>query len=357
MSRGSVGRAADRVSGVSSIKDVARLAGVSYTTVSHVINGTRKVSVSARDRVLQAVADCGYVPSQAARSLRGGSTQVLGILVPDVSDPFCAEITLGAERALGQAGYAVVLANTQPGQQASHKPLDRLLGRHVDGLLVVAGLLDHRELLERLDHCLRQRSLPMVFIDHDPEHLLADALVSDAQAVARQAVQHLLDLGHTRVACISGPLGMPVSEARLLGWRQALAAAGIEPAADWLVKGDFGVVSGYLAAQRLLGPQGCRPTAVFACNDLMAMGVLRAAAQLGVAVPERCSVIGVDGIVLGEYVYPALTTMGESLTELGARAAQVLLRRLGDPGHRPSQRQLRQPGLIRRESTGPCPVV
>ncbi len=356
-----VGRAADRVSGVSSIKDVARLAGVSYTTVSHVINGTRKVSATARDRVLQAVADCGYVPSQAARSLRGGSTQVLGILVPDVSDPFCAEITLGAERALGQAGYSVVLANTHPGQQASHKPLDRLLGRHVDGLLVVAGLFDHRELLERLDHCLtftsRQRSLPMVFIDHDPEHLFADALVSDTQAVARQAVQHLLDLGHTRVACISGPLGMPVSEARLRGWRQALSAAGIEPGADWLVKGDFGVVSGYVAAQRLLGPQGCRPTAVFACNDLMAMGVLRAAAQLGVAVPERCSVIGVDGIVLGEYVYPALTTMGESLTELGARAAQVLLRRLADRDHGPSQRQLREPGLIRRESTGPCPVV
>lgn len=342
---------------MSSIKDVARLAGVSYTTVSHVINGTRKVSATARDRVLQAVADCGYVPSQAARSLRGASTLVVGILVPDVSDPFCAEITLGAERALGQAGYSVVLANTHPGQQASHKPLDRLLGRRIDGLLVVAGLLDHRELLERLDHYLQQRSLPMVFIDHDPEHLMADALVSDAEAVARQAVQHLLDLGHTRVACISGPPGMPVSEARLRGWRLALSAAGIEPADDWLVKGDFGVVSGYRAAQRLLGPQGSQPTAVFACNDLMAMGVLRAAAQLGVPVPDRCSVIGVDGIVLGEYVYPALTTVGESLAELGARAAQVLLRRLGERGHGPSLREMREPGLIRRESTGPCPVV
>ena len=345
---------------MSSIKDVARLAGVSYTTVSHVINGTRKVSAAARERVLQAVADCGYVPSQVARSLRGAATQVLGILVPDVSDPFCAEITLGAERVAAQAGYSVVLANTHPGQQTPRLPIENLLGRRIDGLLVVAGLFDHGELVQRLDHYLKQRSLPMVFIDHDPAHLPADALTSDAEAVARAAVQHLLDLGHTRIACISGPTGMPVSEARVRGWRQALRAAGVEPQRDWLAKGDFGVVSGFAAAQHLLGPEGCQPTGIFACNDLMAMGVLRAAAQLGVTVPDRCSVVGVDGIVLGEYVYPALTTMGESLAELGGRAVQTLLQRLAeraDSARLPAQRLMREPVLIRRESTGPCPVV
>jgi LacI family transcriptional regulator len=342
---------------MSSIKDVARLAGVSYTTVSHVINGTRKVSADARERVLQAVADCGYVPSQAARSLRGASTRVLGVLVPDVSDPFCAEITLGAERAAALAGYSVVLANSHPGQQAPHKPLESLLGRRIDGMLVVAGLFDHGELLQRLDHYLKQRTLPMVFIDHDPAHLPADALMSDAEAVARAAVQHLLDLGHTRVACISGPAGMPVSEARVRGWRQALSSAGIDPPRDWLVKGDFGVVSGFVAAQRLLGSEGLKPTGIFACNDLMAMGVLRAAAQLGVAVPQQCSVVGVDGIVLGEYVYPALTTVGESLTDLGGRAADTLLHRIADRGKGPAQRLMREPLLIRRESTGACPVI
>jgi LacI family transcriptional regulator len=345
---------------MSSIKDVARLAGVSYTTVSHVINGTRKVSAAASERVQQAVVDCGYVPSQAARSLRGAATQVLGILVPDVSDPFCAEITLGAERVAAQAGYSVVLVNTHPGQKAPSLPIENLLGHRIDGLLVVAGLFDHGELVQRLDHYLKQHSLPMVFIDHEPAHLPADALLSDAQGVAQAAVQHLLDLGHTRVACISGPAGMPVSEARVRGWHLALAAAGVAPGRDWLVKGDFGVVSGFAAAQHLLGADGCQPTGIFACNDLMAMGVLRAAAQLGVPVPGRCSVVGVDGIVLGEYVYPALTTMGESLTELGARAAELLLKRLGGRGERdrgPSQRLMREPVLIRRESTGPCPVV
>ena len=340
---------------MSSIKDVARLAGVSYTTVSHVINGTRKVSPAARERVLQAVVDCAYVPSQVARSLRGSATQVLGILVPDVSDPFCAEITLGAERVSAQEGYSVVLANIHPRQQTPCLPIENLIGHRIDGLLVVAGLFDQGLLEQRLDPYLKHSSLPMVFIDHDPAHLPADALMSDAEGGACAAVQHLLDLGHTRIACISGPAGMPVSEARIRGWRRALNAAGIEPGRDWLDQGDFGVVSGFAAAQRLLSAQACQPTGIFACNDLMAMGVLRAAAQLGVSVPGQCSVVGVDGIVLGEYVYPALTTMGESLAELGARAAQVLLQRVrerGDSARRPLQRLMREPALIRRESTG-----
>lgn len=341
---------------MSSIKDVARLAGVSYTTVSHVINGTRKVSAAARERVLKAVADCGYVPSEAARSLRGAPSRVMGILVPDVSDPFCAEITLGAERRAAQQGYSVVLANTHPGRPVPDPSLNSLLGRRVDGLLVVAGLFDHRELLQRLDPEPHRRTLPMVFIDHDPAPLLADSLSADAEAMARLAVEHLLALGHRRIACISGPRGMPVSEARVRGWREALAQARVTVSDGWLVQGDFGVVSGFSAAQQLLGGASPRPTAIFACNDLMAMGVLRAASKLGVEVPGQCSVIGIDGIVLGEYVDPALTTVGEALPEVGVRAVEALLQRIAHGGKGPAQRMHRTPGLICRESTGPCPA-
>jgi len=343
---------------MSSIKDVARLAGVSYTTVSHVMNGTRNVSALARERVLWAVADCGYVPSQAARSLRGAPTRVLGILVPDISDPFCAEITQGVERAAAAAGYSVVLVNTRPASQAQRRTsLEGLLGWRIDGLLVVAGLFVREQLFQWLDQYLKKRPLPLVFIDHDPSHFQVDVLTSDAQAVARTALEHLLGLGHRRVACVSGLAGLPVSEARVQGWRDALRAAGIEPERDWLVMGDFGVVSGFDAAHKLLGPGGPKPTGVFACNDLMAIGVLRAAAQLGVRVPQQCSVVGVDGIVLGEYVQPALTTVGESLPALGERAATLLLLRLADKAPSPWKRLLRAPLLIRRESSGPCPPL
>lgn len=341
---------------MSSIKDVARLAGVSYTTVSHVINGTRKVSDAARERVLQAVAECGYVPSDAARSLRGAPSRVLGILLPDVSDPFCAEITLGAERAAAQAGYSVVLANIHPQRLTPAQSVNSLLSRRIDGLLVVAGLFDHAALLQRLNQDLQRRHPPMVFIDHDPAPLLADALSADDAAVARRAVGHLLALGHRRIACISGPPGMPVSEARVRGWQQTLTEAGIAPQPHWLVQGDFGVASGFQAAQQLLNQPGPRPTAIFACNDLMAMGVLRAAARLGVDVPGQCSVIGIDGIVLGEYAHPALSTVGQSLAEVGAQAVQALLQRINTGGKAPAQRMARAPTLVLRESTGPCPA-
>jgi LacI family transcriptional regulator len=333
---------------------VAKLAGVSYTTVSHVINGTRKVSEGARERVLQAVSDCGYVPSQVARSLKGAPTKVLGVLVPDISDPFCAEITLGVERVAALSAYSVVLANAHPGQALPRQALEGLLGRHIDGLLVVAGLFDHGDLLQRFEYDLQARTLPMVFIDHDLDPVRAHELMDEAQAQAGLAVNHLLAMGHTRVACVSGPMEMPVSQARVRGWRQALSAAGVSPEPGWLVAGDFGVASGFTSACQLLGPAGCKPSAVFACNDLMAIGVLRAAAHMGVHVPRQCSVIGMDGIVLGEYVYPALTTVGESLTELGARGAETLLRQLGERTLMPIQRLLRQARLICRESTGPC---
>jgi len=341
---------------MSSIKDVARLAGVSYTTVSHVINGTRKVSAAARERVLQAVAECGYVPSEAARSLRGAPSRVLGVLVPDVSDPFCAEITLGAERAAAEAGYSVVLTHTHPGRWAPDGSVNALLGRRIDGLLVVAGLFDHAALLQRLNPDAPRRTLPMVFIDHDPAPVLADSLSANAEAEAHTAVSYLLSLGHRRIACISGPAGMPVSEARVRGWRNALADAAVTPSPEWLVQGDFGVVSGHRAAERLLRAGADRPTAIFACNDLMAMGVLRAAAQQHIGVPQALSVVGVDGIMLGEYVHPTLTTVGESLPDVGVRAVRSLLQRIQHGGKGPAQRMARQPMLIQRESAGSCPA-
>lgn len=330
-----------------SIRDVARLAGVSFTTVSHVLNGTRKVSESAHERVMRAVHEINYVPSALARSLRVSKTRTLGVLVPDISNPFCSEITLGIEDGARQADYSVVLGNTgQEGDQQTHQ-IKNMLSQRVDGLLLVAGIFDH----SRLVQALAKIRMPVLLIDHEAIEMSADWLQMDQFHAALLATQHLLTLGHRRIACLSGPAFVAISQERVRGWRQGLADAGIEPESDWSREGDFSIESGYGYGMQCL-PQR-RVSAVLACNDMMAMGVLRAAAKLGLSVPTELSVVGIDGIEMGGYAYPALTTVGDSLKVVGKQAADMLIERIEHPNLE-SRRVRRSSQLILRESTGPA---
>lgn len=340
---------------MSSIKDVARLAGVSYTTVSHVINGTRKVSEPARLRVLQAVRECAYVPSQVARSLRAAHTRVLGMLVPDISNPFCAEITLGVEQAAHEAGYVVVLGNSRLSDAGQSLQVERLLTHRVDAVLVVAGVFDHDRLTNALSRQLARQDLPVLLIDHGAGDLRADVLQADPFEAGLLATRHLTGLGHRRIACVSGPLSLGISQARVRGWRAALAEVAVEAPDDWVFEGDFGIASGHHAGLACLQRGGF--SAVLACNDLMAMGVLRAAASSGLQVPADCSVMGMDGIDLGQYTLPSLSTVGEPLREVGRQAVQRVLERIGKKVQGPSRLWRRQPALIVRESTGPAPAA
>lgn len=331
---------------MSSIRDVARLAGVSFTTVSHVLNGTRKVSSSAHERVLQAVQDINYVPSAVARSLRVSKTHNLGILVPDISNPFCAEITLGVEDGARQAGYSVVLGNT--GQQGDQQlqQINNMLSQRVDGLLLVAGIFDHHGLIQ----ALTKRLIPVLLMDHKASELRADLLEHDQFNAALMATQHLLSLGHKRIACLSGPAGLAISQERVRGWHQALTDASIEPEPAWSSEGDFSIQSGYKYGMQHLPAR--QVSAVLACNDMMALGLLHAAAKLGLNVPTMLSVVGIDGIEMGGYAYPALTTVGDSLKAAGRQAAGLLIERIGQPNL--EARCIRRSNqLILRESTGP----
>lgn len=338
-----------------SIKDVARLAGVSYTTVSHVINASKKVSAPTQARVRQAVEECGYVPSQAARAMRGGASKVFGIILPNISDPFCAEVALGAERAAASEGYSTVLVNTEPHKAPIQAHIERLLSSRIDGLIVVAGLFDHSNLVGRLASYTQQHAFPMVFIDHEPENLPADALVADAEQAAYGAVTYLVGLGHQRIGCISGPSGMPVADARLAGWRAALKKAGLEAPDEWLFEGDFTMASGVVGTETLLDNLTPRPTAIFACGDLMAVGALRAASRRGVLVPEQCSVMGMGGASLCEYVYPSLSSVGSDLRALGEQSVGLLLARIKGLADQPFHTRRRAEFLQIRESTGPVP--
>ncbi|XAH24725.1 LacI family DNA-binding transcriptional regulator [Xylophilus sp. GW821-FHT01B05] len=327
---------------MSTLKDVAALAGVSFTTVSHVLRGTRRVNDGTRARVEQAVSELGYLPSAVARSLKTRETHILGVLVPNVTNPFFAELTRGIEDYCRRSAYSVFLCNSDDDPQREASYWQTLMEHRVDGLLVAStGIASSRTLPF-------QRNVPLVMVDRLVPGLQADVVRIDNQAGARLAVEHLLALGHRNIACLSGPSMVEVNRIRQAGWQEALATAGIVPGQDWLAEGDFGGASGYRAAQTLLAQK--RFSAIFACNDMMALGALRAAAELGIAVPQALSIIGFDGIDLGAYTSPPLTTVGHSIRDLGERAAALLIERIATPAMQHREIVLR-PHLMLREST------
>ena len=335
---------------MSTIKHVAARAGVSFTTVSHVLNGTRRVSDAARERVQQAIAEMGYAPSAVARALRTSETCILGVLVPNITNPFFAELTRGIEDCCRRTDYSVFLCNSDDDPERQARYLQTLLERRVDGLLLAAAAGESPDLVRRL----ASAGVPAVVVDRNVPGLGADWVRVDHQAGARMAVEHLLALGHRAIACLSGPSEFEVSRQRVAGWREAMAGAGIETSPDWLLEGDFSAPAGHELARRLLA-RGVI-TAIFASNDLLAIGALRAAAELGVAVPQSLSVIGFDGIDLGAYAFPALTSVGHPIRKMGEVAAALLIERIAQ---KPAEARevVLAPQLLMRESTRPMPAA
>lgn len=333
---------------MATIKDVAARAGISYTTVSHVLNKTRPVSEQVRLKVEAAILELDYVPSAVARSLKARSTATIGLLVPNSVNPYFAELARGIEDGCERNGYCVILCNSDDNPQKQRSYLRLLLEKRVDGL-IVASVGEDRDLLDSLA-CVRT---PMVIVDRAQEGVNADLVSIDHERGAYLATRHLLELGHRDIACIGGPASTRVSQLRYAGFDRAMSEAGVEVAAHRVLHSDFTSPGGHVAACQLL--DGPRPTAIFAGNDMIGFGVLRAAAERNISVPAELSVIGFDDIELSRYVYPPLTTVGQSIRELGESAAELLLSRIASPlCARPEQRII-APKIILRQSTGPRP--
>lgn len=331
---------------MATIKDVAAIAGISYTTVSHVVNRTRPVSDEVRKKVEAAIAQLDYVPSAVARSLKAKSTATIGLLIPNGINPYFAELARGIEDYCERNGYCVILCNSDDNLEKQRSYLRVLLEKRVDGLIVSSVGGD-----DSLVHSLLAVRTPMVIVDRDLEHVAADLVRIDHELGAYLATSHLLQLGHRHIACISGPAETSVARMRLAGYHRAMQEANLDVPPSWIVESDFTGPSGYRAARQLLGQN--RPTAIFAANDMVGIGVLRAAAELNVRVPAELSVIGFDDIQMSQYVYPALTTVGQSILQLGEQAAQVLLRRISAQSHAPVEQFIVAPSIVLRESTAP----
>ena len=296
------------------IRDIASAAGVSIATVSRVLNDRPDVAPDTRDAVMRVVRDVGFTTNRSARGLSGGRTGLVGITLPIVHAAYFAFILSGASEALYEQDMRAVLCPTQHQHERDGT---------TDGALLLLPSESNEEL-----KALQSRGYPFVVVD--PRSKLDEGIpaVSAAHASgAMAATEHLLELGHRRIAAITGPRGWAATEERLNGYHAALVAAGITPDPALVRESNFEIDGGHTAARGLLDLQD-RPTAVFAFNDNVAVGTLHAAAERGLRVPEELSVVGFDDAEQAAIVTPALTTVRQPLAEMGRMAVSLLSRLL-----------------------------
>jgi LacI family transcriptional regulator len=331
------------------IRQVAEAAGVSIATVSRVLNGRADVSPETRELVSEVIREHGYTANRSARSLSAGRTGLVGMLVPLVYPAYFSSILSGAAEALHEQDLRLVLSPTDHEHDREVTLLDRLMHGLTDGALIVLPEESSAELERLLNEGYR-------FVVIDPLEPLDERIPSVSAAHASgadQAMQHLLGLGHRRIAAITGPSGWVATEDRRRGYHAALAAAGILPDPALELESDFEIQGGMTAAHRLLDlPEP--PTAIFAFNDNLAIGVLQAARARGVRVPEDLSVVGFDDVEHATIVTPTLTTVRQPLAEMGRTAVSLLMRLLERQRFETLHVELAT-RLVVRESTGPPP--
>ncbi|MFC5708447.1 substrate-binding domain-containing protein [Aeromonas eucrenophila] len=334
---------------MANIKEVAARAGVSTTTVSHVINETRVVAQETRERVFAAMQALNYAPSLVARSLKVKETNSIGMLVTTSSNPFFAEVVRGVERYCFEQGYNLMLGNTEGQAETALSYLKMMLRKRVDGLLIMCSE-GQQEVFNQLDWL---KSLPVVVMDWGMESREVDLIADNSHQGGYLATRHLIELGHRDIGCITGPRSRAPADQRLSGFVQGMQEAGLAINPAWIQEGDFDCASGHDAMLRLLS-QPSRPSALFVCNDMMAMGVISAAHRAGLSIPEDLSLVGYDNVALAQYMSPPLTTVNQPKEELGRLAVTRLLARIN--GETIDNHMITvDPDLVIRDSCAPFP--
>jgi LacI family transcriptional regulator len=335
---------------------IAKLAGVSITTVSHVVNKTRRVAPDTEQAVLKAIAQCGYLPENR-NPVQGAASQTIGLAVPLMSDPYLGELVNSLERAASQAGYTVLLAETHDDLNGQLRAVMQLLGRQVDGI-ILAPVADPTFTLEHAAH----RDVPILLVDRTfpasadgttTGRLMTapvDQISVEATRSTASLVSHLVDNGHQRIGMVSGKTGLSTTDDRLLGYRLGLREAGIPIDEALLVSGEGTEDAAAAAVSKLLGlPRP--PTAVVVGNNRMTIGVMRGLQEAGVKVPDQMALAAYDDFDWADLFHPRLTVIRQPVHSLGQQAVHWLLDRVANPDA-PARRVVLNPEFMHRDSCG-----
>ena len=331
---------------MATIREVARLAGVSPITVSRVLNHTGLVNVETRARVEKAIAQLNYVPNVLARSFRFKRTNTLALVLTDITNPFWTRVARGVEDTARKAGYSVILCNTDENEIIQSDTIRLLLQKQVDGILLVPRS-EGAALVERI----RQQGVPVVILDRRIEGLNEDIVRGDLLGGAYRLTQVLLALGHRRILLLSGPADVPTAADRTAGFQRALEESRCSNSCG-VIYGEYAYASGFEMARQALN-RSPRPTALFAGNNLIATGALHALQEAGLRVPEDISLVCFDDIPHELTIDPFFTTAAQPAYDLGSKATQLLLERLSQSDALPPREIVLPVEIITRRSTAP----
>ena len=325
------------------IRDVAAFADVSVSTASRALSGSGRIAIGTREKVRAAALSLGYQPNDLARSLHGKPTGTIAVLVPDITNPFFPELVTGIQLVANQHGGLLLLCQTFGNPATAVDELLNLRRKRCEGVILV-GVQGGPDLAAAAG------GMRIVTVDREADIPGASVVRTDHRRGGELATEHLIELGHEKIAHIAGPLSLQVSQARCEGYRSAMAHAGLVADDSLVVEGDFLETGGFDAIKQLRRRRQ-EFTAVFCGNDLTAIGAIRALDEVGLAVPEDVGVVGFDDIHLASYVRPALTTVHQPIRALGQRAAEMLL----DPGLStgPAVTEVLEVSVVRRQTTMP----
>lgn len=326
-----------------SIKDIARAAGVSHSTVSRALGDSPLVKEATRERIKQLAKEMGYTPHALARSLVTRRTQTVGLVVTTIADPFVSEIVRGLEETGQNHGYTIILCNSNAEPRRELAAVKALREKRVDGIIVTASRIGDLYL-----PLLEDFGAPIVLINNQQTGRYVYSIGTDDLRGGQIATEHLLSLGHTRIGYIAAPNNVNSSQARMSGYRAALESHGIAFDPVLVADGDGRPAAAMEATARLLS-QGENPTAIFCYNDMTAIGAMHALKQMGIRVPDDISIVGYDDIPIAEYLDPPLTTIRQQKYDMGCMAMDMLLRLLN--GATDVQDVTIEPTLVIRRST------
>ncbi|MBA4383496.1 MAG: LacI family transcriptional regulator [Anaerolinea sp.] len=331
------------------IREVANLAGVAPITASRVINDSGYASEDVRQRVKQAAEQLNYVPNILARSLKSKRTHTLALVITDITNPFWTTVARGVEDAASEKDYNVIFCNTDESAQKQKAYLQTLIQKQVDGVLLVPASSEENPI-----EFLRQQNVQVVLLDRSLPNTEVDVIRCDSKGGAYQLVKLLIKLGHRNIAILRGPHGVSSAEDRMAGYQLALQETGLELRNQLVFSGEFSVDSGYQMTKKLLSMTP-RPTAMFASNNFIAIGALKALRDAQVSVPGEMSVVGFDDLPLAIVVDPFLTVADQPAYEMGRLATQRLLEHLDGEVIDEIQETILPVSIIERKSTKAIP--